>query len=230
MPSQYAVIGLGVFGQTLVSTLSKLGADVLAIDIDPHKVDEVKDYAVNAISFDVTDEKALKESGVADVDVAVVAIGENIEVSVLVTALLKKMGIPRIISKATSSLHADILKHIGANEVIDPEREMGIKLAKEIIEPSLRARIPLSTGHEIIEVEAPSIFFNKTLEELQFRQNYDLSVIAIKKRVAEVDSEGEVFYKFVPNKTPKSKDKIEEGDILVLIGEGEKIKNFLDKF
>jgi trk system potassium uptake protein TrkA len=229
MRTQYGVIGLGEFGKAVALTLSQLGGEVLAIDIDSHKVEEIKDHVISAVTLDVTDEKALKASGMGNVDVAVVAVGEHVEVSILVTALLKKIGVPKIISKAHSDLHADILKIVGAGSVIDPEVEMGKKLAREIIKPSLMARIPISTGHEIIEIETPELFFNKSLEELQLRPKYNLNLIAIKKRVREVNENGEIYCKYIPNRSPKASDKINEGDILVFLGEEEAIKNFLDK-
>lgn len=224
---QYAVIGLGQFGKKVAETLTELGADVLVLDKNPSIIETMKDRVTSAVCVDVTDEKSLMETGISEVDAVVVALGEQVEASILVTAILKKLGVKRIISRAHSDLHAQVLKIIGAEQTIDPEEEMGRRLAREIFAPEVHARIMLSTGQEILEINAPKIFHGKTLQSLDFRAKYKLNCIAIKTRVPNVDRSGEVTYEYEVNKLPRAQDVINDGDILVLLGDEKMIREFL---
>jgi len=216
-----AVIGLGLFGRQLAKTLSQLGVEVLAVDRDPALVEGIKDAVTSAVVADLTDEQALVESGVLHADVVVVAIGEAIESSILVTALLKKHGVPRIVARSHSDLHAQVLTTVGAMRTVDPEDEMGRRLAEELYAPDVQARIRLSTGQEVIEFEVPQAFVGKTIQGLQFREKYLLNILAIKHRIAETSE-------YRVNPLPRASDVIEPGDVLVAIGESGAVRKFLD--
>lgn len=217
-----AVIGLGLFGRQVARTLAGLGVDVLVVDRDPALVEALKDQVTSAVCADLTDEKALLESGVLHADAAVVAIGEAMEASILVTALLKKHGATQIVARSHSDLHAQVLTAVGATRTVDPEAEMGERLAQELYAPDVHARIRLSTGQEVVEFEAPKAFAGQTVQALQMREKYLLNIIAIKHRAP--DKPGG----FRINRLPRPTDVVGAGDVIVAIGEEASIRKFLD--
>lgn len=213
-----------MFGRSVAQALSELGMDVLAVDKAPLLVDGVKDLVVAAVCLDVTDERALLEAEIHKVDVAVVAIGEAIEASILVTALLKKHGVPHIIARAQSELHAQVLEAVGANRIVDPEREIGQRIAHEIYAPDVYSRIKLSSGQEVIEFEARKQFIGKTLGELKFRERFGLNIVAIKRLTSKGEGDGQT-YKVI--KVPGPSDEVQEGDVIVAIGDEDTVARFL---
>ena len=225
---QYAVIGLGEFGRAVALTLMEMAGEVMVIDKNPHLIEEIKDLVTTAICTDVTDERTLKETGVGDIDVAVVGVGEDLEAAIIVTVILKKLGVEEVIVKANSGLHSEILKVVGATRTIDPEEEMGKRLAMEIWATDVHARIRLSTGQEVLEVEAPKVFWNKTIAQMNFRARYRLNIIAIKRRVAQTNKTGEVEEHWETNKLPKPDDMISKGDVIIAVGDEKNVKNFLE--
>lgn len=218
------VIGLGLFGSSIAKTLAKKGVDVVVVDRDERLIEGIKNDIPSALCLDVTNEKAIIESGILDADLIVVAIGEDMESSILTTALLKKHGAKRIVARAISDIHAQILTLVGASRTIDPEEEMGVRLAEELYAPDVYARIHLSTGQEVIEFTSPKAFVGKTVQELKFREKYRLNIIAIKKRIQEYGESP----KWQVIRLPKPDDVISEGDIIVVIGDEDAIKHFLD--
>jgi trk system potassium uptake protein TrkA len=223
-----AVVGLGLFGRRICLTLSDLGLEVLAIDRDSVLVDQIKNHVTAAVCTDVTEEAAILDSGILSADQCVVAIGENMESSILVTALLKKLGVKHIIARAHSDLHAQILRTVGAERTVDPEDDMGVRLAEEIYAPDVHARIRLSTGQEVVEVEADPSFFGRTIQDLNFRQKYRLNIIAIKSRDDAGSASARGSGSDRVNKLPRPDDIVMEGDVFVLIGDSEMVRTFLE--
>ena len=202
---QYVVIGLGRFGTSVAKTLYALGNDVLAIDMDEDLVQEVSDSVTHAIQMDATDEAALRTLGIRNFDVAVVTIGSNIQASVMVALLVKELGVKYIIAKGHSDLHAKVLYKIGADRVILPEKDMGVRVAHNLVSSSILDYIELSPDYSIIEIESPKEWHNKTLREIGMRTHYGINVMAIK-------NENEI------NVSPKAEDIVYPKDIIVAIG------------
>ena len=225
---KFAVIGLGQFGYQLAVSLGLLGSDVLAIDRSVDIIEHIKDAVGHAVALDATDEIALRSTGVADVDTVVVTIGQHVEVSVIITALLKNLGVPRIISRASTPLHRQILTLIGAHEVVNPEADMAVRLAESLYAPNVSQRMTLPTGHTYVEVEAGAELWDKTLMELEFRQRFELQVIGLKRRIPDVDDEGRSVFRTVVNHLPAGSDVIERGDVIALIGSERRIREFIE--
>jgi trk system potassium uptake protein TrkA len=216
----FAVIGLGRFGSAMATTLTELGQDVIGVDGSEERVQKHADTIRSAMQLDATDERALRAAGIQDVDVAVISIGENIEASLLAVMLVKDLGVPRIIAKAVTPLHGRILERIGVNRVIFPEREMAIRVAHSLVVANVLDYIELSRDFSIIEMPAPAEFADKSLKDLQLRNRYGLTLIAIKRK----SRTGEE----VTNVAPNADDQIHAGDVLALLGSNERLSQ-LDK-
>ncbi|WP_300348687.1 TrkA family potassium uptake protein [Clostridium sp.] len=205
---QFVIIGLGRFGASVAKTLYALGHDVLAIDSNEDLVQEISDSVTHAVQMDATDENALRTLGIRNFDVAVVTIGANIQASVMATLLVKDMGIKYIIAKGNSDLHAKVLYKIGADRVILPEKDMGVRVAHNLVSSSILDYIELSPDYSIIEIESPKEWHGKNMKELSLRSKYGINVMAIKRH-------NEV------NISPDASDIIEKDDIVVAIGSAE---------
>jgi trk system potassium uptake protein TrkA len=210
---QYAVIGLGRFGSSVAKTLSDLGHEVLAIDEDEERVQRVEGFVTHAVQADATDEHALRSLGIRNVDVAIVAIGGNLEASILAALLLKDLGVGHVVCKALSELHGKVLEKVGADRVVYPERDMGVRVAHNLVSSSLIDYIELSPDHSIVEIVARPEFAGKTLRELNLRARYDyaINIIAIRS--------GDTV-----RISPRADDTISDHDILVVMGSNEAIK------
>lgn len=213
-----AVIGLGTFGAKTAVRLFEKGAEVLAIDSRPELVDRIKDKVSHAICIDVTQEKSLRAVNISDVDTAVVAIGDNIEMSIMAVAMLRKLGVGRVIARATTQLHEHILREIGASEIIKVEEEMGEIVASKIAAPHVLQRYNFAAGYSIVEIRLGKSFEGRTLVESQIRQNYSLNIVALQKRVPYISEEGKASYRVVINDSPLPMDVIEADDVVVLVG------------
>ena len=213
---QFAVIGLGRFGSSVAKTLSEKGLQVLAVDTDENKVQDFSDIVTQSVCADATDDKALKAIGMESVDVAVVSVGDNIEASILITLVLKEMGIKEVIAKAVTKDQGKALKKIGADRIIFPERDMGTRLANSLASPHISELIELSSNCSIMEIKAPKEFIGKSLKQLNLRIEYGLNVVAIKSR----NEKGEDTV----NKVPEAEYKIRAQDRLMLVGPNENIK------
>ncbi len=224
---QFVVIGLGRFGSSIARALSEKKFEVLAIDEDENRVKEMEGVVSQAVVMDATDEKALKELGVADFDTAIVSMGETIEDSIMITLTLKEMGIKQVIVKAKSDLHSRILKKVGADRITFPEREMAEKLAESLASPKIFDFIELSKTHGIVEMVVPKKIVDNTLRDLQLRAKYKVSVIAIKRKVPYSKPDGTTDFKEEIIIAPGPDDELISGDVLVLLGKNadlEKIK------
>jgi trk system potassium uptake protein TrkA len=214
-----AVIGLGRFGMTLARSLGESGAEVIAIDADARLVDQIKDVVAAAVRLDSTDPAALANQEVGKCDVAVVAIGENFEAALLTTVIVKKLGVPRVICRAQSAVHAEIYRNIGADEVIQPEMQAGAALGRSLASPHIEEIVPLAEGYSLIELHAPQAFFEKTLAGLNLRAKYQVNLVAI-KRTRKVTVGGRSETEEVLS-VPTPDEMIRPGDTLVLVGANE---------
>ncbi|ASK63640.1 potassium transporter Trk [Virgibacillus phasianinus] len=213
MKREFAVIGLGRFGGSICRELSAEGMEVLAIDSDEDKVNEFKNIASHAVIADSTDEATLKELGIKNIDHVIVAIGDNIQASILTTVILTDLGIGKITVKAQNDYHEKILNKIGADQVVHPERDMGKRIAHNIISSNILDYLELSDDHSIVEVKVGKKMLGKTMIELDIRANYGCNVVAI-KRDKEI------------NVSPSADDKLRENDILIVIGSDKDISRF----
>jgi trk system potassium uptake protein TrkA len=208
----FGVIGLGTFGYHVARTLAQGGAEVIACDVDEEKVREVSEYVSLAYVLDATDAKALKESGIAKVDTAVVSIGENIEASILIVVQLKELGVKEVVARAVNPLHGKVLEKLGVDRVVYPEKEIAIKVAHSLLVDEFIEEIPIGEKHSLFEIKAFDFMLGKTLRELDIRRRFGVSVLAIKR--------GE---NLIIN--PMGDDKILPGDILVVLGTTEQLSS-----
>ena len=212
----FAVIGLGRFGEAVATTLVELGQDVLGIDTDDAKVNELSDRVPHLLSLNAIDARALRDAGVADVDVAVISIGANVEASLLIVMTVKELGVPYIMAKATSAIHGRILEKIGVNRVVYPEREMATRMAHSLVVPNVLDYVGLSKDFSIVEIPAPAAFVGKSLRALDLRAKFGLTLIAIKRGGATAAGETTTV-------APSADETIQTGDTLALIGSNEKL-------
>jgi len=202
---QFVVIGCGRFGTSVAKTLYNQGHDVLAIDGNEEIVQEISDSVTYAAQADVQDENSLKSLGIRNFDVAVISIGSNIQASIMATLIVKEMGVKTVIAKAQNDVHAKVLYKIGADKVVFPERDMGVRVAHNLVSPNILDYIELSPDYSIVEIAAIAEWENKSLKELKLPTKYGVNVVAIKQ----IDS---------MNVTPKADDVIKAGDILIVLG------------
>lgn len=207
---QFVVIGIGRFGSSVASTLYRMGHEVLAIDSDEEKVHEIQTFVTHAVQADATDEKALKALGLRNFDVVVVSIGQDIQASILVTLIVKELGVNYVVTKAQNDLHGKVLYKIGADKVVFPERDMGARLAHNLVSSNVLDYIELSSNYSIIELSAPQKFIGKSLRQLNLRVRFGLNVMAI-RRYGKIDV------------SPDAEQPILEDDVLIVIGENEKL-------
>ena len=220
---RFAVIGIGQFGSRLAQRLSELGGEVLAIDRDESVVASIRSQVSQAIEVDVTDEHAFRACGVDEVDTAIVAVGRDIEVSILVVAQLVRLAVPHIVARASSSLHETILRNIGAHEVTNPEEEMGDSVALGLVSPEVHGRLLLPTGHEFVEIDLPESMWGKTVAELQLQGAY---LLAIKRHEPGIGPEGQNEYKIEQVDDPASDFVMQQGDTLALVGDSSVLRSF----
>ena len=216
---QFAVIGLGRFGSSVARKLSEKGHQVLAIDKDGEKVQDASSYVTQSVELDAGDEKGLKAIGIEGVDCVIVSIGGvNLQASILITVILKDIGIKEIIAKAASELHAKVLRKVGATRVVFPEQEMGIRLANSLVSPKILEQIELSRDYSIIETLPPKEFIGKSLRKLEIRARHGITVIAIKEKKALGSRKEDGEISRVINILPEADYVIKEDEVLVVIG------------
>ncbi|MEA4929913.1 MAG: TrkA family potassium uptake protein [Candidatus Limiplasma sp.] len=209
---QYLVFGLGRFGESLAKSLYKLGHEVLAVDENAAIVEEIAPYVTQAIQINATDEGALQSLGVRNFDAAIVSIGQNMRDSILVCVLLKEMGVPYLIAKATDELHAKVLRKVGVDRVVFPERDMGMRLAKSLLTPNVLELIDLSDDYQLIEIILPARWANNTISGVDVRRKYGISILAIHR--------GGQF-----NVSPSPDWLFQTGDILLVLGKKDDIES-----
>ncbi|HEX7715510.1 MAG TPA: TrkA family potassium uptake protein [Bacillota bacterium] len=214
MAKQYVVIGMGRFGTSVAKTLGKLGQEVLAIDTDEEKLHYVADDVTHTLVADTTDAHVLESIGMKNFDVAVVAIGENIQANIMTTLLLKEIGVPYVVAKAVNKMEGRVLEKVGADRIVFPERDMGKRIAHNLVASNLIDYIELPEGFRIMEVIATKEMFGQNLKTLNLRAKYNVNILLIKK------PSGKLLF------TPGPGDVVEIGDLLVVAGEKEAIDQF----
>ena len=202
---EFVVFGLGKFGLSVAKTLADNGCQVMAVDSDPDKVEEIAEHVTYAVCTDVTDAEAIHSLGIRGFDGAIVAIGENLEASVLVTIIVKEMGIPYVLAKAQTELQAKVLKKVGADKIIFPEKETGIRIANNLVSGNFFDAIELSTKYSMMDLDLPEEWAGKTLRELNLRATKKINIIGIKR-----NEEFEI--------TPDPDMPLMTDDVLVVIG------------
>lgn len=210
-----AVIGLGRFGTSVAQTLHSLGYDVTAIDLDEQRVEDASEYVALVAQGDGTDEEVLRQLQIDRADVAIVAQASNLEASVLTTMMLEKIGVPWVVAKARTQLHGEILTRIGADQVIFPERDAGIRLAHSVAVRHINDYITLSPSSGIAKFRAPAAFTGQTLTELLQRCQGKLSVLAIVRNQRVIAA-------------PAYSEQIAPKDELVVVGPDTEIEIFVE--
>ena len=207
---QFAVIGLGRFGRAVCMTLNSLGYEVLGIDNDERRVNQAltDGIAAHAIQLDSTQRVALKEAGIPDFDTVIVAIGNYIEESVITTLNAKELGATYVVAKASSEIHEKLLKRVGADQVVFPEHAMGCVVARSLTRPGILDRFELDPENSIVELRVPASFDQKTIIELDLRNKYGVTLLALSKPEDEE--------KFEVNPSPIT--RLQKGAIMVVIG------------
>jgi trk system potassium uptake protein TrkA len=207
---QFLVIGAGRFGAAVATTLYRLGHEVVAVDLSEDAVEAIMNQVTHAAIVDATDEEALRKLGVANFDAVVVAIGTNLEANILATVAAKAVGAKHLVSKVPTAVAARVLERVGADVVIRPEHDMGVRVARQLATPSIIDAFNLGLQHGVIEVEVRGKLTG-TLEQLRLRNRFDVHVIAI-------DRAGEVEI------SPSASSQLRAGDKVVLIGSNEAIE------
>lgn len=207
---QFAVIGLGRFGSSVAMTLAKMGYDVLAVDTNEDKVNDILEYVTHAVQVDAMDEQALKALGIRNFDTVIVAIGQDVQSNILVTVMLKEMGVKNVVAKAVTALHGKVLERIGTDKVVFPERDMGVRVAHALVSRNIMDQISLSPEYSVLELTAPPEFIGKTLAESAVRLKHGVTVLAIRRGSEVVIS-------------PGAMQTVEEGDVLVVVGRNERL-------
>ncbi|MTH55767.1 potassium transporter Trk [Bacillus mangrovi] len=213
MKKEFAVIGLGRFGGSICRALSEEGMEVMAIDNDEDRINEFANIASHAVVGDSTDEAVLKSLGIRNFDHVIVAIGENIQASILTTLILKDLGVKNITVKAQNDYHEKVLAKIGADKIVHPERDMGRRIAHNIISNNVLDYLELSDEHSIVEIVADKKLAGNTLINLDIRANYGINIVAIKRGREIIVS-------------PQAEEAIELNDILIVIGADSDIDRF----
>ncbi|MFJ5762660.1 potassium channel family protein [Neobacillus sp. NPDC093182] len=213
MRKNFAVIGLGRFGGSICRTLSDEGFEVLAIDKNEERVNAYAMIASHAAVGDTTDEAVLKSLGIRNFDHVIVAIGDDIQSSILTTLILKELGVNHITVKAQNDYHEKVLVKIGADKVVHPERDMGRRIAHNMASSSVLDYLELSDEHSIVEIVANNKISGHTIIDLDIRKKYGLNIVAIKRGMDIIVS-------------PKANEDIQANDVLIVIGTDEDIDRF----
>ena len=225
---KYIIVGLGSFGASLAEKLTGQGNEVIGIDIKMNRVDALKEKITHTICLDATDESTVSGLPLKDTDMVIVAIGENQGTNVMVTALFKNLKVKKLISRAVNPLHENVLSAIGVDEIVHPEQESAERLAKKLCMRGVVDSFELNDYFSIVEVKLPKHYENKTVEEVQFRERYNLLVLTTLKN-ARVDSEiGKTKTIIDVQSVATPQLSLERGDILVLYGANKDIRKFIN--
>ena len=176
---QFLVVGLGRFGMSVARSLSDLGQEVMAVDTDAALVDTMAPHVMQAIQLDVTDEEALSSLDIQNFDVAIVSIGQNTRDSILVSVLLKELGVPYLVARVNDELHAKVLRKVGVDRVIFPEQDMGARLARSLLTPNVLELMELTGDYQIVETRVPAKWVGHSMLDLDVRRRYGLTILAI---------------------------------------------------
>lgn len=227
MAQKIAVIGMGQFGMAIAKSLTKKGAEVMAIDRSEYIIEEMGDRVALAVAMDATDKRTLLSQGILDFDAVVVAIGEDFEQLLLCTTLLMDIGVKRIMARARGKNQRVILEKIGVKEILSPEDEVGINVAERLIHPSIVSYLDLPDEFCIMEIAAPPDVIGRSLIDIALRRRYHLNLITMKRSV-EVERNGEMVREQHIYGIPKGESLIRENDSLVLFGKRVHVERFIE--
>ncbi|MBI60121.1 hypothetical protein CL657_02770 [bacterium] len=222
-----AVLGMGQFGYQLAISLTQKNFEVLALDSDPEMIDEVKELVSEAIIIDTTDEKAMRSINIDTIDIAIVAIGSNVQSSLLSTALLQRLGLVDIHVRHINSLQENILKSIGIKHIISIEKEMGIQVSNTLSTDRVGRYISISERHSLMEIQVPEGFVGKSLKDLHVRTQFRVNIVGIKTRVPTVNDNGEVTYVIEMTDVPDPNYPLTKEDLLVIAGTDDNLRKFI---
>lgn len=226
----FVVLGLGQFGRSLATTLHAGGGDVLAIDRDERRVDDVKDSVGQAVCMDGTDIHALRAVQAPKAQTAVVALGEeDLEGSILACVALSELGVGNIIVRAANELQGRILSRVGATKVIYPEKQMGEHVARNVLNAGVEDQFILSTGQTVAEIRPRHDVVGKRLKDLDLRARYRVNVVSIKRMRARVDDRGEAIREPFLVEFPGGDDIVEHDDVLIAVGNQAQIERLARK-
>ena len=211
---QYLVIGCGRFGSSVAKKMCQLGNEVMVIDKDEDSINNIAELVTHTAIVDVTEERDLKSIGLGNLDVVIVAIRSDIRASIMATVMAKEMGVPKVVCKAKDELQAKVLYKIGADKVVFPERDMGIRLAYNLASENILDQINLDPEYSIMEIVTPQNWVGKTIIELNLRAKYDITVLAVKTQSG---------LKVMPSPNYKMQEK----NILIIIGNTDKISDII---
>ena len=212
MNKQFLIIGAGRFGSSVAHTLYQRGHDVMVVDSDEALIQQISDSVTHAVQANAVNEGSLRALGIKDFDVVIVAIGHEIQASIMSCILLIELGARYVVAKAQTELHGKVLKKIGVNRVVFPERDMGQKLAHSLVAQNIIDLIELSDDYSVVEVTAPQEMINHTLQELNLRARYGVNIIALRSKDGNT------------NISPAAEDKVSPGDVLVAVGENKALR------
>ncbi len=211
------IVGGGRFGASLAEALAERGVEVMLLDRDREVVDDLAGVVAKAMEGDATEEGALEAAGFQDCDIAVVAVGSDLESSILATLSLKEMKIPCVVAKASGELHGKVLKRVGADRIIYPDRDMATRLARTLVSPSVLDYMEVSAGASVLEISAPLSFIGKTIAESNIRRDFGVTILVL-RRAKQPDGGQETI--IIPDPT----DLIELGDTLAVFGADAKLR------
>lgn len=221
--NQFLVIGLGDFGREIALALTEQGSEVIVVDNQPGAIEAIKDSVAQALVLNSTDENALRSIGLENIDTAIVAIGEHIEASILTTAILKDLGVRRIIARANSPRHARILERIGAERIISPETQIARQVAKSLVARHVLERVELTENHSLVTMYAPRRYWGQKIVSTGIRRDFNIMIIGIERKIPEVNDQGEIVMRSKFLSIPGPNDLLKEGDIILVVGQNERL-------
>lgn len=218
MADKFAVIGLGQFGTAIAKKLAEKGAEILAIDSDPDKVESIRDYVTYGVTLDATSRPALESQNIADMDAVVVSIGQNFECTMLTVVQLQSLGVKRLMARAQGETQRRILTKLGVEEILSPEEEVGKNVAERLLTPGMLMAVQLPDNYEIVEVEAPKSTVGRSLEDIGLTKKYKLSLITLLRK-----SNGDHHILGVP----EDDTVVEPNDLMVVFGTTKDVERFI---
>lgn len=214
MKKTIAVLGIGIFGESVAIELTKAGCEVLAVDNNREHIQSISDQVTHAVIADVCDTETMKTLGISNMDAVVIAITKDLNASILATILAKEAGVPLVVAKSADQIHTKILEKVGADKVIIPEHESGFRIAHQLLSDSIIDLFELSNNSRMLEMQTKSEWTGRSLRELNLRQKYHINVIAIRQ-------------KDHMNFHPEPDDLLEEGSSLLVVADTKDLHRFL---
>lgn len=216
MRKQYAVFGLGSFGESVAVTLQELGCEVVVVDNHMERIEDVSPYVSYAVQADIEDPEVIRSLGARNLDGVVVAVADDMEASIMATLVSKEIGVPYVLAKAKNELHAKVLKKIGADSIIFPEKEIGQSVARNLVSGEFVDWISLSPDYSITEIQVPEKWIGKSLSEIDVRRTKDVNVVGVRI--------GEKIQVTIDPEEPLQKEMM-----LIMIGSNEALEKFGEK-